>query len=65
MNARIPGIHPGSPLGRVVEDYFEAVRTGDYLTARACLIGIVHDGPADPRILEAVIRQTHEMEPPA
>lgn len=64
-HVKIAGVNAGSPHDHAIQDYFDAVEQQDYRTARVCLINILHDGPNDPRVLDAVIRETHEMEPPA
>lgn len=50
-----------SPIEQAIADYFEALAAHDYRTARACLIDVVQ-GSSNPKVVEDLIRRTHEME---
>jgi hypothetical protein len=58
----IKGVNPGSPLADMIVDYFEALEARDYGTARVCLMAISMAN-SNPRIVEELIRQTHERKP--
>jgi len=60
---RIKGVHPDSPRGELVEQYFQALVDRDYRVARVCMMSLLNTTNA--QISAEVIRLTHEMEPPA
>jgi hypothetical protein len=47
----------------LIQEYFDAVLDRDYRTARVCLMSIL--GSTNMPVGAEVIRQTHEMRPPA
>lgn len=51
-----------SPLEEMIADYFEALETRDYPTARANLINI-NQSTTNPRVIEDLIRRTYELVP--
>ncbi len=60
---RVKGVHPDSPLGELVEEYFAALEGGDYRVARVCMMSLLRQ--ANPQVAADIIRATHELEPPA